>query len=90
MGAIAVVEELLRRVIQRDVEHAVGLFEDDVLIDCPAHLTRISTPATLCAWLADLVADGSPLAMKIVGEQMHAALLLHYSTNSRSTTASRW
>lgn len=77
MGAIAVVEELLRRVMQRDVEHAVALFEHDVLIDRPAHLARISTPANLCAWLADLVADGSPLAMKIVGEQTHAALVLH-------------
>lgn len=78
MGAIAVVEELLRRVIQRDVEHAVALFEHDVLIDRPAHLAHlISTPANLCAWLADLVADGSPLATKIVGEQAHAALVLH-------------
>ena len=78
MRAIAIVEELLRRVIQRDIEHAVGLFEDNVLIDRPAYLAHlITTPATLCAWLTDLVADGSPLASKIVGDETHAALVLH-------------
>lgn len=54
MGAIAIVEELLRRVVQRDIEHAVGLLEGNV-------------------WLADLVADGSPLASTTLALRRNAA-----------------